>query len=141
MDKLIIDRHLQQVSKADLVKTLHPYRKNLPSGETTSSIILLSELKNLIDKTEKEHGEGSVDGVRIYFCRPDDRREYIGPNQKIGKVGDQTQLSIIMVPMNKYNYSAPAIAYDMFDSDGNIWALTPGGEHTGLCPTNCGGSI
>ncbi len=141
MDKLIFPHHYQQLSKADLSEAVQSYRKDLHPNETRSCILLWSELKQLVADTEKIHGDGSVDGIRIYFYRADDRKEYIGPGQKIHAVGDKTQLSIMVVPMNRYNYSSPAIAYDMFDQEGKVWVLIPGGEHTGLCPTNCGGSI
>lgn len=54
-------------------------------------------------------------------------------------------MSIMVVPT--YNYThlenseyGSCWADDMFDEEDKCWVLTPGGEHTGICPPNCGGS-
>jgi hypothetical protein len=139
MEKQIFFHHSKKITKTELEEAVKSYRDGLDPNETKSCIILWEELKQLVEKYPDK--KEPIGGFRIYFFREHAERKYIGPSQKILKVGDKNQMSIILVPINKYNSSSPAYAKDMFDENNECWVLTPGGEHTGLCPNNCGGSI
>jgi hypothetical protein len=138
MEEQIFFHHYQKITKAQLKEAVKSYQDGLDPNETKLCFILWSELEQLAKEYKKK--EKPIDGFRIYFFRADPFKKY-NSDQKILKVGAKTQMSIIFVPMNKYNYSSPAYAEDMFDEKEECWVLTPGGEHTGLCPNNCGGSI
>ncbi|MGB4770651.1 MAG: hypothetical protein WBP58_04300 [Chitinophagaceae bacterium] len=141
MEQQIFFHHFQQLSKAELEQAVKLYRTGLHENETTSCFLTLDNVKKLVDDTEKLHGKGKVEGFRVYFYRADPRKKYKDPNAKILDVDGKPQMSIIMVPITDYKVDGPRSAIDMFDKDGKVLVLTPGGEHTGLCPTNCGGSI
>jgi hypothetical protein len=143
MEKQIFFHHYQKITKTQLKEAVKSYHDGLDPKETKSCIILWSELEHLANEYKKM--KNPMQGFRIYFFRADPFKQYSDPNQKILKVGDKTQMSIIFVPINKYEYEflSPPYAEDMFGENENdeCSVLIPGGEHTGLCPNNCGGSI
>ena len=130
------DIHCSFIKKTQLRKMVESYRDGLDANETKSCLISLKDLNYLIDyyESNKEFNTSDpITGFRIYFYRPDIEKG------NLIMVGDKVQTSLIIVPTNKYTKS-PAFANDMFDEDSDCLILTPGGEHSGLCPTNCGGS-
>lgn len=141
MEQQIFFHHYQQLTKPEMRQAVKSYRTALHNNETTSCFMTLDNIKKLVDDTEKLHGKETVEGFRIYFYRADPKKKYKDPNARILDVDGKPQMSIMMVPITDYHKDGPRSAIDMFDKDGKVWVLTPGGEHTGLCPTNCGSSI
>jgi hypothetical protein len=119
----------------------------LDENETRSCFLSLNDIKYLIEYysgPERLNGEKAIDGFRIYFFREDPNKKPTSMGQKILKVGSKGQMSIIVVPTNNFvgllppYIGKPAFsAEDMFNIDNECLVLRPGGEHTGLCPTNC----
>ena len=138
--------HCHKITKKELAEKTALYQKEVDkTNETKSCFLFLDDIKYLLEyysDPRKLNGENPIDGFRIYFFREDENRQYSYPGQKILKVGDKTQMSIIVVPVNNYQYpkeegTSVFQAENMFNTDDECLVLTPGGEHTGLCPTNC----
>ncbi len=139
----IPDKHYQLITRNDLKKKMASYWKDLDDNETQSCVLSLRDIKFLIDYySDPQHlnGEKPIDGFRIYFYRPDPSSNQNKGPKTINRVGDKGQLSIILVPTNNFHGKPPLCADNLFDQNDKCWVLTPGGEHTGLCPNNCGGS-
>jgi hypothetical protein len=148
MSTSIFKSHPVKINKKQLKQATASYENGLDSNETRSCFLDIHDINYLIkyySDPKNLNGAQPINGFRIYFYREDENRQYsYYPEQKILKVGDKTQLSIVVVPVNNYRSLGPAkIAFeadDMFNPKDNdeCLVLTPGGEHTGLCPTNCG---
>jgi hypothetical protein len=140
---------LTTITKADLLKKVKTYRESVHENETKSCLISLDLLQVLIDyylKPENLGTESKINGLRLYFFREDLDREY-PTGDKIQKVeNDNGQISIILVPTHHYtNITNTGAGFchadDMFIENGKCQVYIPGGEHTGLCPKNCDGSL
>jgi hypothetical protein len=141
--------HCKEKTKKEIEEMLSSYRDQLDNNETRSCFLHLDDINYLItyySDLTKLNGEEPIKGLRIYFFREEPDREY-SRGDKILKVGDKGQMSIIVVPTNNFEdfYTKRERGFywadDMFNIDDKCLVITPGGEHTGLCPNNCGGSI
>ncbi|MBI2730297.1 MAG: hypothetical protein HYX40_06040 [Sphingobacteriales bacterium] len=145
--------HCKTKTKQELKEKTSAYRQELNdynnSNETASCILLIEDIKYLIEYYSDPanlNGENPIDCFRLYFYRQDEGRPYPSTGQKILKVSNgKGQMSIMVVPANDLNALPPDqngvvhfTSTDMFSSDDKCLMLTPGGESTGLCPTNCG---
>lgn len=142
-------QHCKETTKQKFVEKLKSYQndKDLDENETKSCFLFAEDIKYLLayySDPQNLNGEKPIEGFRIYFFREDENRPYSYPGQKIQKLinGNKTQMSIIVVPVNNYQYpnlvgTSVFTADDMFNKDDECLVLTPGGETTGLCPTNC----
>ncbi len=134
--------HGQMIKRKDLNEMIASYQNGLDPNETKYCLLNLADIQKIIDyyKDPKNlNNKNPIDGFRIYFYRPQPFEAPTNPEKSILKVGNKGQLSIILVPTNNYQH-VPASADAMFVKDDMCMVLTPGGEHTGLCPNNCGGS-
>jgi len=112
-------------------------------------MIRLGDIQSLIKKYSRKKllkGKPAIDGFRIYFFRPEPEIIKGESGRSINKVGEKGQMSIILVPTNNYQEiitgnNKNGAADDMFIENEKCEVFIPGGEHTGLCPNNCGGSI
>jgi len=138
--------HSIKETRESLRKRLNSYREGLPEGETRSCILRLRDIKALIDfysNPDILNKETPIDSFRIYLFREVPNKLYPPSNQKIAQIGDKGQISFILVPTHNFNdrdAEDRSSANDMFDYNNECLVLYPGGETTGLCPTNCGGS-
>ena len=138
--------HSKKESRVSLRKNLESYRQGLPAGETRSCILRLSDIEALIKfYSDPKHlnGENAIDSFRIYLFREIPGKLYPPSGQKIAQIGSKGQISFILVPTNNFidrDAKDMSSANDMFDSNDECLMLYPGGETSGLCPTNCGGS-
>ena len=147
--KSISNEHCKKKKKKELEDLAEDYSTDVDKNETRSCFLLLNDIKFLIEyysDSKNLNGENAIDGFRILFFRENPNKKYSYPGQKILKVGNKGQMSIILVPVHNYKYPAEKIPIEgkpafqteyMFDSNDECLVLTPGGEHTGLCPTNC----
>jgi hypothetical protein len=134
--------HGQMINRKELNEMISSYQAGLDPNETKYCMLNLADIEKIISHyrdTKNLNGKNAIDGFRIYFYRPQPFEASANPEKSILKVGNKGQLSIILVPTNNYQM-LPASADAMFGKDGMCMVLTPGGEHTGLCPNNCGGS-
>ncbi len=137
--------HTGNITKADLTAMTASYQTDLDPNETTSCLIKMADILKLISQyTDPDflQGQKPIDGFRIYFYRPEPIEIQGHPQKSISRVGNKGQLSIIIVPTNNYNHATVPISVsaDNMFINGQCRVLTPGGETTGLCPKNCGGS-
>lgn len=139
----------KNINKTDLKELVKSYRQGLDKNETKSCMIRLVDIQSLIKQYSNKkllNGKPAIDGFRIYFFRPEPIALRGQPGKSINKVGNKGQMSIILVPTNNYNEvrignNLSGAADDMFIEKGECQVFIPGGEHTGLCPKNCDGSI
>ena len=133
-----------------LTKMVKTYRDGLHDNETTSCLIPFSAIEELIkhySDLNTPKGQNPIEGFRIYFHRPDPFTVHDQPGKSINTVdGGKGQMSIILAPVNNYREihkgdDIRGSADDMFIENGECLVFIPGGEHTGLCPKNCDGSI
>jgi len=138
--------HSIKESRESLKERLESYREGLPKRETKSCILRLTDIKALIDfysNPDILNEENPIDSFRIYLFREVPNKLYEPSGQKIAQIGDKGQISFILVPTNNFDdrdAEDKSSANDMFDYNNECLVLYPGGETTGLCPTNCGGS-
>ena len=135
-DQTIFVHRCQKISRKELKKDLESYRTNLPEGETKSCILDLEDIKALINHYSDPRnlkGSNPINGFRIYFVRG-------GKYALTLKGGRKRQLNIILVPTHQGKKFRCEDIFDGQDDTAKCWVLSPGGETTGLCPTNCGGS-
>ena len=151
MSKPIFEHHLQKISKEELQEAVASYREGLDKNETTSCLVGLDDIQKMIAHYSNllayPEEYPKIIGFRIYFFRGGNQK-FIRKNEKeflndeYAKVQDgKLQLNIIMVPVcdNKKHPNeqiSKGFAKDML-VDEKCWVLIPGGENTGLCPTNC----
>jgi hypothetical protein len=134
----IFEHRCQIITRKELKSDVESYREKLPEGETLSCILDLDDIKDLIEyysEPRNLNGANPIDGFRIYFVRGGKYAQPLTKNKR------KRQLNIILVPTHK---GAKDRHEDLFDDKkdyGQCWILSPGGEGTGLCPNNCGGSI
>jgi hypothetical protein len=137
------------ITRDGLKEMVKSYRENLDNNETRSCLLALADIKSLIDYYSDRSNldqEAAIDGFRVYFFRQEAGKEYSPYEQKILNVGSKGQMSIIMVPVHNFkdtwkDNKRTLYCDDMFNKNNECLAIWPGGEATGLCPTNCGGSI
>lgn len=137
----------EKISYANLEKWVKAYKNSkYDENETNNCMISLKQLESFMNYIHQENIElgrqkkSIIDKVRIYLVR--DYALHGSPCQT--PKGEQSQISFVIVPMtdysNDYNKTSHAGGKD-YIVNGNICIVTPGGEGSGLCPTNCGGSI
>ena len=143
----IMGHHCHAATKDEVNKMRESYLDSLHKDETKSCMVALDDIRYLIKYYTDSNNLGGakpIDGFRIYFYRPDPVTMEGLPGKTIADVGDgKGQLSVIIVPTNNYRevpfgHGVKGLADDMYNKDGQCLKLIPfGGEHTGLCPTNC----
>lgn len=112
---------------------------------TTSFFLKIEDLRRFIDRVESEGGTF----LRGYFVRFTLGNEPVGtpnanwPGSRWQNAGNGlTQVSFAFVPVRNYRQNSgtdPGGGDDFLLRDAPF-IFFPGGESTGLCPTNCGGS-
>jgi hypothetical protein len=148
---------LEKITKERLTIIHNNYRGyKTNENETNNGLISLKELKEFINYVEfynqRNLNSDKCDGIRIYLVRhPLDEASNRGETKVDfpGK-GNTTQISFAIVPTKQYGETFSDEdknliygANNCFEGD-EIVCLSPGSlnsEHSGLCPTNCGGSI
>jgi hypothetical protein len=125
--------------KADALKYwVANYTKTRPGLETLNVVFTLADLTQLMQYiAEENNNAGQINAIRFYLVRQDNvkgRREVNNGH---------TQISLAGVPVENYDggYGEDHKSGDNYVC---IYPYPPhdfGGEHTGLCPQNCGGSL
>lgn len=117
---------------ADYIETRQPL-------ESMNVVFMLSDLINLIEYIGEANSSGryeNINALRFYLVRQNE----VSGRRKL-KNG-HTQISLACVPVENYKNGEGT---DHKNGD-NYVCIYPypgdsGGEHTGLCPQNCGGSL
>jgi hypothetical protein len=146
---------LEKLKKSELNTLRQNYRKTKTNpDETNSCLIKLEELKEFINYIEfynqRNLNPDKCDGIRIYLVRypPKEASNRRHVEVDIPGKGKTSQISFAIVPTKQYgetfkdkNNNYIYGANNCYEND-LIVCLSPGsmiGEHSGLCPTNCGG--
>ena len=140
---------LKKIEKSELKQWKDAYCQKINDGETKNCLISLTELKELISYIESYNQRNQksehCDGIRIHLTRPD-----ITINGKVNLPDKTTvrQISFAIVPTKNYSNNFQGAngtfiwgANNCYENGESV-CLFPGGissEHSGLCPTNCGG--
>ena len=150
----------QAVNNAELQDLISNFTRHPELDVITTSFRLpleaidnmLNDIKTLNEKQAKMD-KPRIDGLRFYFIRfhrKDGRiMKYVKNKTMQFANDDLTQASIAIVPtINYVEYDGPnnegvarGTSNDLIDAKGNLPVFFIHGEHTGLCPVNCGGSF
>ena len=115
----------------------------LHKNETRSGLIALEDLDTLLQEIRDHNqinSDNPINGVRIYLIRD----ENIGGILSLHGDGSlPVQMSFALRPTDSRTVDERTnivSASDYWHSGSLTFGIVPGGEGTGLCPNNCGGS-
>lgn len=155
------------IKKTELKTWIDRYKESIAQenkkSETKNIIIKLEDMEELM-KFIKKHNDNTakdkISGMRIYLIRTEHNSGHLKSGQFFNKVQlnakSYPQMNVVIVPIkNVQDYaerdsSGKTNIYvrgeDVYEKNSNespdeiVVGIYPGGETTGLCPNNCGGS-